>query len=123
MMAYKVVTVAARRSGVLAASSPYSLIYTKHEIVTARPDTLGIFCFTSINQARRFADMVRGMGFYEVIKVLGIGFPSYPTAIPNTVDTHGLNYYYRTLLAETVPPLLQSPPPKTVCFPSVLVLE
>ena len=127
MLAYKLVT--KKRESCFVHGTEHSLIYNKDAVVVAPENTVGIFCFDSVENLRKFQKMT-GHGTI-ILKVNGIGKPRHPRFIPtfySDIESYHrsikLNGYRKTAFRNTLygEELVESPQ-GTLCFRKVKVLE
>ena len=116
-IAYKLVN-DAYRSFTLCRDSKYSLCYRVGSTVSAVPDTLGIMCFSSLQQAREFCVSDILWIPCKILKVQGITMLPTPTSVCKVIRDYYLDLYYINRC-----PDLMTPPTGTVCFESVKVLK
>ena len=117
MICYKVVT--NLRGSISVHNSKYRKIYEKGTIVRSDPNTLGIFCFETEEDAIRFSS-----DNDRILKVKPIGRKKKPSII---LDWQSLckeyldKFYSNRKRSKSI--LYTFPPKGTVCYPAVEVLE
>ena len=100
-------------------SGNFSLTYSKGSQVTADPLSLGIFTFHTRQAAERFSE-ANGCKT-KVKRVLPIGRGRTPDHISVFTDTISLKDWYHDVVPEYY--YRQQPPPGTICYPAVKVLD
>lgn len=111
---YKVTT-RDRKSCMLHWSQDLSRLYLQGSIVEARPGSLGIFIFDTIENARSFANL----DYQIILKVKPIGIQTKPSKIASSHSSENIkDFYYNKSIA-----LTSLPPQGTVCCSAVEVLE
>ncbi len=116
---YKVVV--NRRSCCLSAWSPYSLSYPKNIVVKGIPNTLGIFTFKRLKDAKNFLPTLASSPseLPKIIKIEPIGKGTIPLSMSGEGRLEG--FYDKS---KCIPPhYIVSPPKGTVCYPAVRVME
>ena len=104
-------------------NSPYYLTYNKGEVVTAREETLGIFCFKRKRDAKDYMELIRMFNNNKnvrIIKVLPIGKGKKMDEFYNIsafVIKRLLDDFYKNKPISTRPATYG-----TYCYPSVKVL-
>jgi hypothetical protein len=115
---YKVVKKRTRYGCTIHGSSLYALKYTTKTMVFARPETIGVICFDTLDNAERF---ITRYHLYDdtckIVEVLPIGRGR---RNPILYSTRHLNYLYNGGLDESYEMV---PPRGTVCYPGVYVTE
>lgn len=98
----------------------YMKEYKKGTTVMSVPDSCGIFCFDTINNANKYFHNNCNI---EIIKVFGINKKILPEIICFLIGNcdYKLDDFYRIRPTSLFSPSF--PPPGTVCFESVEVLE
>ena len=114
-IAYKVVD--RYRNSYMVESTDYSRVYLFDQVVKAKFGTLGIFTFDTKKRAQDFKINTPEM---KIIKVEGIGQGQRPKQISLACNSKLQldDFYAGNYCRGTVPP-----PPGTVCYPAVKVLE
>lgn len=95
-------------------ASSFCLKYTKGKIITADPETLGIFTFKTKKDANRFINNT----FYLILKVRPIGKGTTPKLISNFVNVDGLQTFFINPHVGT-----SNIPAGTICYPAVRMLD
>lgn len=95
----------------------YAHIYTIGAHVFADKDTLGIFCFDTLNAAKAFIEHIPLYLYTQILEVESIGDGIRPATISNGVGQKYLDEFYAESSVHNGPP-----PDGTICFPSIKVL-
>lgn len=132
---YKVIKRKTRTSALINGNCNYALVYNKGEVVKAREDSLGIFTFKSKLSAEswifslaaykdtaetfQYTDEIERYAYslWKIIKVIPIGKGKEIHLVANDVDAETLHAFYE--LKEQV----NFPPPSTICYKAVYVVE
>ena len=131
---YKIVDLNCR-SILVSKNSCYSLTYLKNTIVTAAEHTLGIMVFKNLRLAEEFdRGFVFGRG--QILKVIGIGYPTVPVIISKFLTLDDITKFYLNTkryneavkmrsfdIIEKYPEFNFQIPEGTECYRSVKVLE
>ena len=110
-----------RRHSIFARDS-YDLEYPVGSIVRAREETLGVSVFKTKKQAEKF----RGKYFephFKMIRVRPIGCGKVVKLICTNQNEIDLNVFYRRNLYRSIVEATQTPPPGTIFYPAVEVLD
>lgn len=95
----------------------YSITYKKDKIIEAK-NTLGIFCFDTLENAKDFSQMINSYTNSLIIKVDTIGEEYIPNKIVCSVSEKNLNMFYKSKNV-----IRKNPPTGTICCKKVKVLE
>lgn len=104
-----------RTSCVIDGRSGFSWKYLKDTVVTADPQTPGIFTFKTKAEARNFM-------WYQtwlILKVQPIGKGTVPKLISHNTDKRSLIRFFKELSGR----IRMKPPRGTICYPAVKVLD
>jgi len=104
------------------AKDGYELEYPVGSIVRAREGTFGVSVFKTKKQAERF----RGKYFeshFKMIRVRPIGRGKVVKLICTSQNEIDLNVFYRQNLYRFIVKATQTPPPGTIFYPAVEVLD
>ena len=97
------------------AEGKFRLEYFKGKVVKAEPETLGIMVFDTFKNANLFIH--NNTLAYKIIKVRPIGRGKKEPTICSCISEGAINYFYTSKYRGC------SPPPGTICYPAVEVLE
>lgn len=113
MIRYKV-TSRNRKSCLINPRSRFCLDYPKDKIVTADPQTPGIFTHNTETNAK----MSKAEG-QLILKVKPIGKGTIPKSVSWDMTQRGLIRFFKNLLSKDT----MTPPQSTICYPAVKVLD
>ena len=114
MIRYKV-TRMDRTSCLINRRSCFSQKYLKGKMVTADPQTPGIFTFETKKHAQAFMPLMEQL----ILKVQPIGKGTRPSHISRDLCQRGLMRFFKALASK----LTMWPPNGTICYPAVKVLD
>jgi len=115
-----------RKDGVLRvsafASGLYALKYPKNTIVRAMPGTLGVAVFRRRSEAKKFCE---GRCFFEIVRVLPIGRGRNVKEVCRDQSMYMLDMFYGSeeINSSCYDLTPMAPPPGTIFYPAVEVLE
>jgi len=104
------------------ARGKYSLDYVKGTIVRAIKGTLGVAVFKTRKQAENFSDC----NYHKIIRVVPVGRGRTVKIVSRGLDPLSFNYFYIYRRKRGGYPFdvkIISPPPGTVFYPAVEVIE
>ena len=104
-----------RSSCTIHGKSPFCQKYLKGKIITADPQTLGIFTFKTKKEAMFF----RWFSTWLILKVQPIGRGTVPKLISHNTDKRSLIRFFKELSGR----IRIKPPKGTICYPAVKVLD
>ena len=114
---YKVVNKYSRKSAVVS-NNIFSRKYSKGKIIKSEKNTLGLFCFKNLENAKNFCIMNMRDKTATIIKVRGIGKSSCPDFVSGSASLISLSGFY----IDKMSVFTYKPLPNTICFQSVEVL-
>ena len=125
---YKIVDSNLRCSYIVQNDAPkYCLDYQPNTIVHAIEGSMGIMCFKTYEQAKEFRVLCGERG--KIIKVRGIGRPTYPKFHSQMWSNSGFDWYYhwknirKKALCQLGISKTGMNPEGTICFKAVEVLD
>jgi len=121
---YKVIKGRTRMSAIINGRSKYGRLYKKGETVYAEPDTLGIMCFKTKEEAVNFSMDLSGWNYhhtknFKVVRVKPIGKRKKIDYISKFLTSNCLDNFYSNV-RETV---MATAPNGTIGYPGVFVVD
>ena len=121
---YKVIKRRTRMSAIINGRSKYGRLYKKGKTIYADPNTLGIMCFKTKEEAVNFARDLSGWNYhhnknFKVVKVKPIGKGKKIHYISKFLTTNSLDNFYSNI-RESV---MATAPNGTVGYPGVFVVD